>query len=355
MKQFFSESYSKICVGASREQLEMRWKGIEEYCEREEFDVYELVKLYYLLKTNDVFYQEFISVFHDIDISFNKSNNKELSVLAGNILVHLMGQAELKLDIIFLIICLSKYNIDVVVPEVIEKAYTSFGELSASTRECEIAYKNVPTKPLKDYAVSLKDLAAIGQVQITGLATTINDIASSISILMQNQAEMKKAIEVYHEDSNILAWLFGNWSNDLGIALTQKIAQKDVALILAKELADLVVVMPGPYPIRPLLNKMLDLCKSDTKNYSLVEMVDAVNGDMKQRIVEQYNCISETPESTPILSSIKSAIDVNKPEVWQYAVSSRMGFEISAIQNSILDWAVLMYFECMLIKKHECE
>ena len=187
MKQFFSESYSKICVDASREQLEMRWKGIEEYCEREEFDVYELVKLYYLLKTKDAFYQEFISVFHDIDISFNKNNKKELSVLAGNILVHLMEQAELKLDIIFSIICLSKYNIDVVVPEVIEKAYTSFGELSASTRECEITYKNVPTKPLKDYALSLKDLAAIGQEQIAGLATTINAIASSISILVQTK------------------------------------------------------------------------------------------------------------------------------------------------------------------------
>ena len=166
MKQFFSESYSKICVDASREQLEMRWKGIEEYCEREKFDVYELVKLYYLLKTNDEFYQEFISVFHDIDISFNKNNKKELSVLAGNILVHLMEQAELKLDIIFSIICLSKYNIDVVVPEVIEKAYTSFGELSANTRELEITYKNVATKPLKDYALSLKDLAAIEQEKI---------------------------------------------------------------------------------------------------------------------------------------------------------------------------------------------
>ncbi len=353
MKQFFSESYSKICLDASREQLEMRWKGIEEYCEREKFDVYELVKLYYLLKTNDSFYQEFISVFHDIDISFNKNNKRELSILAGNILVHLMKREEIKLNIIFSIICLSKYNIDVVVSEVIEKAYTSFGELSASIREREIIYKNVPTKLLKEYALSLKDLAAMGQEQIAGLASTFNTIASSISSLVQNQTEMKKAIEVYREDSTILAWLFGDWSNDLDIALTKKIAQKDVALILAKELADLVVVMPGPYPVKSFLKKMLDLCKADTKTYSLVEIVDAVNGDMKQSIMELYNCISETPESTPILFSIKSAIDINKPEVWQHAVSSRMGFEISSIQNSILDWAISMYFECMLIIRHE--
>ncbi|SHI10371.1 hypothetical protein SAMN02745823_02439 [Sporobacter termitidis DSM 10068] len=353
MKQFFSESYSTVCVDANREQLEMRWKGIEQYCGRKEFKICELVKMFYLLTVNDDFFQDFISVFNEIDISFSRNNKKELSVLAGNILVHLMEHADFKLDIIFTIICLSKYNIDVLIPQVIEKAYTIFGYLSAETREREMACKIISTKSLKEYALKLKDLAEMGTEEITGLATTINTIASSISMLMQNQSETKKAIEVYHEDSNILAWLFGNWSNDLGIALTKKIAQKDVALILAKELADLVSVMPGPYPIVSFLNKMLDLCKSDTKNYSLVEMVDAIDGDMKQSIIEKYNCTSETPENTPILFSIKSARDVNKPEVWKHVVSSRMGFEIDSIQNSILDWAFLMYFECMLIKRLE--
>ena len=193
----------------------------------------------------------------------------------------------------------------------------------------------------------------MGQEQISGLTTAITAIASGMSTLVNNQSEMKKAIEVYHEDSNILAWLFGNWSNDLDIALTKQIEQKDVALILAKELADLVVVLPGPYPIKSFLNKMLDLCKSETNTYSLVEIVDAVDNEMKHVIVGKYNCISETPESTPILFSIKNAIEVNKTEVWQHVVSKRIGFDINSIQNSALDWAFLMYFECMLIKKHE--
>lgn len=353
MKQFFAESYSKVCVDTNREQLEMRFKGIEEYCDREEFDIYDLVKIYYFLPVKDDFFQEFISVFQDIDISFNKNNKKEISVLAGNILVHLMEHEKLKLDIIFSIICLSLYNIDVAVPEIIEKAYISFGELSANIREREIAYKKVSTKPLKDYVLTLKDTESMQEEQINGLANTINTIVSSMSTLANNQSEMKKAIEVYHEDSNILAWLFGNWSNNLDIALTKQIEQKDVALILAKELADLVVILPGPYPIKSFLNKMLDLCESGTNTYSLVEMVDAIDIDMKKSIVGKYNCISETPESTPILFSIKNAIEVNKSEVWQHVVSNRTGFDINSIQNSALDWAVLMYFECMLIKKYE--
>ena len=31
MKQFFSESYSRVNLGISPEQLEQRWQGIEQY------------------------------------------------------------------------------------------------------------------------------------------------------------------------------------------------------------------------------------------------------------------------------------------------------------------------------------
>lgn len=46
MKQFFSESYSRVGLGISPEQLEQRWQGIEKYIEKEDLDVFELVKMY---------------------------------------------------------------------------------------------------------------------------------------------------------------------------------------------------------------------------------------------------------------------------------------------------------------------
>lgn len=186
MKQFFSDNYSKICLAPSREQLERRWQGIETYCKKEEVDVLELAKLYYLLKAPDTFKQEFVAIFHDIDISFDPTNTREIAYLAGNILINLMENANLALDIIFAIICLSEYKIDVVLPEVIEMAYKKFGKISADTRERVITYKNVNTKSIKDYAVSLKELEEFQKTQITGLAELSNNIASSLSILIQN-------------------------------------------------------------------------------------------------------------------------------------------------------------------------
>ncbi len=350
MKQFFSESYSKVCLGASREQLELRWKGIEQYCEKEEFDVYQLVRLFYGLKTDDEFFQEFVKVFNELDISFTQNNQIELCVLSGNILAKLMEIDNLRLLIILAIICLSKYNIDTAFPELIEYAYKSFGEISAKNREQELSYKTVSTKPFSDYANTLKDISAMGAIHIQGLASMCNSIVSSVSSLAQNQSEMLKAIEIYHEDSNILSWICGEWSNELKAPLTKKTTRKSVALILAKELADLVTVLPGPYAERSLLTKMLDLCKSDVGTYTIVELVDATDNERKLSIIKSYSCIDGAPESTPILYSIKSALDANATEVWKHVVSNHMGIDICEVRNSILEWAELMYFECMLVK-----
>ena len=350
MKQFFSESYSKVCLEPSREQLELRWQGIEQYSEKEDVDFYQLVKLFYGLKTDNSFQQEFVKVFNDLDISFTKNNKREICILVGTILAMLMEDSKVQLPVILAVICLSKYNIDIAFPEIVERAYRKFSEISAKIREQAPTYKEVSTKSFADYAKTLGDIDTMEETQIKGLATMCNSIASSISFLTKNQNEMQKIMDIYREDSNILAWICGEWSNELNAQLTKKTTQKSVALILAKELADLISVLPGPYAEKSFLKKMLNLCKSDTVTYTIVEIVDEVDNDEKQKIIDKYSCKDDAPDSTPILYSIKSALESNTTETWKHVVANRMGFDICEAKNSILDWAELMYFECMLIK-----
>lgn len=354
MKQFFSESYSRVCLGASREQLELRWQGIETYCKNSKFEIHQLVKLYYGLKTNEEFRKEFVSNFNELDISFIADNKKELSVLAGNILLNLMKKKEFSLLITLSIICLSKYSIDIVLPDIIEKAYKCFGEMSAKIREREYVCKSVPVKTFKDYAKALTDNPSMDSTQINGLTSVCNSIAVSISLLVNNQTEIQSALKVYREDSKILSWICGEWSNELNSPLTKKITQKSIALIIAKELSDLVTVLPGPYPAKSVLKKMLDLCKLDAGTYTIVELIDIIDNDRKQSIINSYSCIARTCESTPILYCIKSALEANAIEVWKHTVSNSLGFDISIVKNSIFEWAELMYFECILVKA-DCE
>lgn len=349
MKQFFSECYSRVNLGISPEQLEQRWQGVEQYSEKEDLDVFELVKIYYGLKNDEKFLQEFVQVFNDLDISFTQNNKRELGVLSGIILAILMESDEYQLEVIFSVICLSKYNIDVVLPEIIEKAINYFGILSAESRETVFESKHVLTKPFEEFADSLED-SSMDAIQIQKLASMCRSIASSIAALVSNQCEMEKKLELYHEESSILSWICGEWSNDLNVQLSKKKTQKSVALILAKELADLVRVLPGPYASKAFIKKMLNLCKADKPTYSLVELVDSLDNKSKQCIIDSYDCIDLTPEITPILCSVKCALESGVPDVWKHTASGRVGFDLPSVENNILDWAELMYLECMLIK-----
>lgn len=350
MKQFFSESYSRVNLGISPEQLEQRWQGIEQYSGNEDLDVFELVKLYYGLKNDEEFLREFVKVFNDLDISFTQNNKRELCVLSGIILANLMENKDYQLKVILSIICLSRYNIDVVLPEIIEKAIKCFGILSAKSRETTHVYKSVPTKPFNDCAKSLKENPSMDATQIQNLESVYRSIASSITNLVSNQREMRTELELYREESSILSWICGEWSNDLNVQLSKKRTQKSMALVLAKELADLVLVLPGPYASKAFIKKMLDLCKADKPTCSLVELVDSLDNNSKRCIIDSYDCINLAPEITPILYSVKSSLEVGVLDVWKHTVSGRVGFDLSSTENNILDWAELMYLECMLVK-----
>lgn len=347
MKQFFSESYSRVNLGISPEQLELRWQGIEQYREKEELDVFELVKLYYGLKNDEEFLQEFVKIFNDLDISFTQNNKRELGLLSGIILAILMENKDYQLKVIFSTICLSRYNLDVVLPEIIEKAIKRFGSLAAKSREENHVYKNVPTKPFTDCAKALKENPSMDETQIQNLEAVYRSIASSITALVSNQREMRTELELYREESSILSWICGEWSNDLNIQLSKKRTQKSMALVLAKELADLVSVLPGPYASKAFIKKMLDLCKADKTTCSLVELVDSLDNNNKQCIIDGYDCEAEI---TPILYSVKCSLEVGVPDVWKHTVSGRVGFDLPSAENNILDWAELMYLECMLVK-----
>lgn len=49
MRKQFSELYLRVCAEPKPEQLEKRWQAIEEYCNQDEVDIYNLVKMAYSL------------------------------------------------------------------------------------------------------------------------------------------------------------------------------------------------------------------------------------------------------------------------------------------------------------------
>lgn len=355
MKKLFSEFYCRVCAEPKHEQLEKRWQGIEEYCAQDEIDIYNLVKMAFSLKPSEEFRQQFVSVFQNIDMSFQCNFTKEQELLSCICLIKLMKDSNLHLHIALAVMCISKYNIEVLVPELITEAYQIFGTNSSEIREKSINYKSYLTTNSTNFAKSIKELSTLDSDNIKDLSDTFSEIVKNFTIIVQNQNQTLEAIDTLREDSDILSWLTGSWSNELGKAITKKTVQSDVALLLAKELSDLVRVVPGPYAFETFLKKMLDNCKQEAKTYSLVTMVDSIDNKSKSSILGSYPTEEATQENTPILFSIKCALDANVQDVWKSIATNKLSINVELVENTALEWAKLMYFECLLVKLEGCE
>lgn len=350
MRKQFAELYFRVCAESKPEQLEKRWQGIEEYCDQEEVDIYNLIKMAYSLNATDEFKNEFITIFQNIDISFQANFTKEQELLASICLMKLMEDSDVSLHIALAVMCVSKYNVEILVPELGEAAYKVFGETSAEIREKSVKYQKCSTVNSNKLIESLKELTALDSNHIVGLSNTLTEIVRNIKIIAQNQDQTLEIVNILQEDSNILSWITGSWSNELEKPITKGTLRKDVALLLAKELADFVQVIPGPYAFEAFLKKMLDNCKKETKEYSLVTMVDSIDDAHKSSILSCYQMDSVKQENTPILFSIKCALDAKQPDIWKSMAANKLSINVESAEYETLEWAKLLYFECLLVK-----
>lgn len=355
MRKQFAELYLRVCAEPKTEQIEKRWQGIEEYCSQDEINIYNLVKMAYSLSPTDEFKDEFITIFQNIDISFQVSFVKEQELLASICLMKLMEDSYLSLHIALAVICVSKYNIKILVPELGVAAYKVFGEASAEIREKSVDFKKCSNASSSKLIGSLKELTELEQTHITELSNALTEIVKNINTIVQNQNQALDIINILQEDSDILSWITGSWSNELEKPITKGTLQKDIALLLAKELADFVKVIPGPYAFEAFLKKMLDNCKKDTKEYSLVIMVDSIDDAHKSAIFSCYQMDDVKRENTPILFSIKCALDAKQPDVWKSTANNKLSINVEATEHEALEWAKLLYFECLLVKIESCE
>ncbi len=350
MKNVFSENYIKVCPSPLEGQMEKRWKGIEEYCDRKKVNIPDLIMMAFGLKVNEEFKNDFYSIFQNIDMRFSANSLKELSILSCICLMKLMEETDLNKKIALSVMCLSKYNLEILVPELVTQAYECFYKLSSALREKEIEYKPVSTKNTKEFIKLSKGLSELDNAGIESLSNSLSEISNIFSSIDKNQKSIIDELAILKEDSDILSWITGSWSNELNKPISKSTLPHSIALILGKELADLVKVCPGPFAFEGFLIKMFSNCESDTKTYSLVKMIDSVEPDIKASILKDYPIKESLQSNIPLLISMKCALEANALDVWKSTASNKLSFNVETTEKTILEWAKLMYLECILVK-----
>jgi hypothetical protein len=349
MKDKFVEWYGIVCPNPSNEQLKNRWDSLQKYCQKENINIKKLSTLFFGLPTDQDFINDFAEVYQNVDMTFSKKNYRELSLLAGVTLLQLLESDEYATEIALAIIILSVYDQEVILPEVLDIAAEKLRDITANTRE--LIQEN-----------ELKKLSSIGVDQLKKsnpengwtpdvaekLLSLLTKVSNNFTAINNNQIELANALRIYKEDSNILSWLVGEWSNDLNKPLTKAIKGNEIALILGKELADLIETVPGPFAAKAFLKKMLKLCKVDNSKSSLIDMVDLLDKEWKTKLFENNELI-ETGVNTPTLLGISKSLETDEPKVWKTFFEKITNINPESIQRDTLEWAYQIYLECLLV------
>jgi len=197
-----------------------------------------------------------------------RDNDLELRVLAGSTIVCLleMGSSDFA-DVAALGLVCSDYRglyTNTPLPEIVTRAREHLFSRSTHLR----ARDEVPAVNFTDLnndenlvqsvrqacvSGSLPDLGDLLPALFKDLVFAINQRTASIENVMSRLSERQRLLQ---EESNILWWVFGEYSRDLKQPMVA-LGLPTTCLIGAKELADLTTVLPGPLAASAFLDKMI--------------------------------------------------------------------------------------------------
>lgn len=343
IEQKFSEWYQMVCKQPTVERLEARFKSIYDYCDSEELAYLVLVQLFFELPVNDEEKESFINCIFENDKTFVTSSEREISCLAGMAIYYLMqSNTEILEEIILTILSVYSIKKDIIIPEIIDIVREKFEEITAEYRENDLDM--ISAKKTGYTAFDADTYNTWNEASRKTLYDIILKMNENMQALRKNIDKVANEVELRKEDSNILSWIVAGYSNYTDAPLTIDTSRKEMAIVLGKELSELVITPLGPFSAKGYLNKMLQMCAQDDTVYSLEEVVNAIPETFKSAALQEYNDIGIY---TPICHAISESLRVGRAWIDVFA---KINPTIKDMKQSLLDWSYQAYIEFLLYK-----
>lgn len=313
MHKDFAEWYRVAGIPPNGETLPKRWEAIEKYQAGRE-EIVSLTRIFYRLgKSGPEFENAFRTVFQTVDPAFQMRNNdQELLVLAGAKLIDTIERSSIEIgDFAALsLVCAAAQNLRGTAPiaEIPEIAARHLGK-----RAVDRTRQGGGGSDSDSARKTLFDALTTAGAPLSGLSTELE--------------RLQRELAVVSEESNMLWWLFSEFSHDL----KQPWAKSTVpatALVSGKELAELTRVLPGPIAAAAFLDRIIRFAKA--KPPSTILVVEAINDatlDWRRTYAER-NCPAEIEDLMPLSHGVK--ISLTAPEADAWFIAFKTGTGISA-------------------------
>lgn len=346
MDKMFVELYKRINMDATNTLIDKRMNGVEAVLkEISDEKIDKLVKIYANKPIAEEDIKEFSNYFYNEDYSFDTDNIEELSILAGYILHKLLEDNDWKKKTAVLVTLLSIVNTENRYSELYEESIIALEDMMCMTREepRELKASNLKTIDVKGLKNSIENEGTFTAENAEQLSTILNVLDSNIRVVKEQNKNLLNEVKKYKEESQILNWVIGEWCNQKNAPL-KCLEEKEIALLLGRELANYVDLFPGPFAARAFLTKMI----SKTKNYnncecSLAEIVNVLSMEDKAVIVSEFH--EYNLSSFPIVMAINESQRVDGNEEWYPLYKKGMGVCPDEVKKTCIEWAYQFYLE----------
>jgi len=357
MHPMFPDRYRLVNMNPDGELLKKRWTAVERTAAKAKPDLLlDLVNLVFARAPKaPASVGEFCAFIRQEDAAFPlRDNELELRVLAANVLVAAWAEpSSHKADSLALLTTTAALR--GVRPmnefrEYLDEARAYLASESSSVREFELP-DNVPELPkyvdeLGKVSGSGGDVATLTKHAHALFEALIRDAGSCLQAAQEAVVDVRHGMKVALEESNILWWVFGESSRDLDKPLAE-IHDPYVAFVIAKEMADLTTLLPGPRNTRALLGRALQSARSSPERTTIRAAVSTVPQRWRETIVAAQPPYSG--DLHPLLTAIVKANEVDGPDTWVPLFEKATGIRADTEMHA-LDLCIQFYEECISLR-----
>lgn len=346
MSESIAKWFRSAGIAVVERIVEKREQGISNFFDNGygDDDILELVKLFFNNKCTETFLKKFVEKFAESDNTFANDQKKEICMLAGIVLSRI---CEIKnMDDIFLMAIYAKSYYFLrnkpILQDIYDQIMITYKKAAAESREnIEFDYGQIYSLPKTVYFIKKEDENfEINDGDAKKLSHMIKKINELCNFINNNYCDLANKNKILYENTQILWWLLAGYSHDAGTTYAELPLQQ-AALLVGKDLAEIVQIKPGLYSINNLLYKVLD--KNRDEKALFKDYINACEDSIIETMFEKLGSSIDTP----ILFALYKKMENGKYN-WYKAFEKKFGKMNT--EYSGMEFAYQMYFEYLMLK-----
>lgn len=326
--------------------VEKREEGISNFLDNsyDDSDILELVKLFFGKECIETFLEKFVEKFAEFDNTFANDQKKEIYVLAGIILSRMCATESVD-DIFSMAIYAISYAFlgdKPILEDIYHQIVAAYEKAAAENREnIMFDYKQIALLPKEvSFIIEEGERWEINDSNANKFSLMLDKINELCTVINKNYRDLMNKNKILYENTEILWWLLTGYSHDIEKTYMELPLQQ-VALLVGKDLADIVQNKPGIYFAHNLLCRVLD--KNRYEKALFANYIDACADSIIEVMFGEF----ENNINTPILFALYKKME-NGEGNWHKAFEKKFGQ--TDIECSGIEFSYQIYLECLMQK-----